>query len=49
MGTRVGTVELRKQAEELARSLQESLLPPGLLQVDGLELAARRGREGKSA
>ena len=34
-------VELRKQAQELARSLQESLLPPGLPQVDGLELAAR--------
>lgn len=34
-------VELRKQAEELARSLQESLLPPALPRVDGLELAAR--------
>lgn len=33
--------EMRRQAEELARALQESLLPPELPELAGIELAAR--------
>jgi sigma-B regulation protein RsbU (phosphoserine phosphatase) len=33
--------ELRRQAEDIARTLQESLLPPELPEVAGLDIAAR--------